>query len=87
MLLPEAQAYETAARLADTHPNQTSSGRFAEFTNYYPLRNAADAELHKHFIALGGVPELEHPFSFVLTECTYLKTGTVAMKQKSCVYR
>lgn len=73
MLLPEEEAFKKAAELAAAHPDTTSFYRFADFRNYYPCRKEADAYVRREFIALGGRPELEHPFSFVLTESDYLK--------------
>ena len=73
MLLPEEEAYRKAAELADAHEGMTSFGRFADFSNYYPLRKAADEFVREQFIRLGGHPDLEHPYSFVLWESDYLK--------------
>ena len=74
MLLSEEAAFRKAAELASEHKNMTSYGRFADFTNYYPLRKAADKLVRERFIHLGGNPQLEHPYSFVLGESDYLKT-------------
>ena len=74
MLLPEEAAFQKAAELASAHKGMTSYGRFADFINYYPLRKAADKLLREQFICLGGKPQLEHPYSFVLGESDYLKT-------------
>ena len=73
MLLPEAEAFRTAAELAAAHEGMESFGRFADFVHYYPLRKAADEWVRKEFIRLGGRPRLEHPYSFVLGESNYLK--------------
>ncbi len=74
MLLPEETAFQKAAELASAHKGMTSYGRFADFKNYYPLRKAADKRVREQFICLGGKPQLEHPYSFVLGESDYLKT-------------
>ena len=73
MLLPEEEAFKKAAELAAEHPETKSFYRFADFVNYYPRRKAADEWLYNHFKALGGKPELKHPYSFVLFENAYLK--------------
>ena len=73
MLLPEEEAFRVAAALAEAHPETMSFYRFADFTNYYPRRKQADEAARKQFIALGGKPELEHPYSFVLFGNDYLK--------------
>ena len=73
MNLPEEDAFKKAAELADEHPDTTSFGRFADFVNYYPQRVKADAYVREEFIKLGGKPQLDHPYSFVLLECEYLK--------------
>ena len=74
MLLSEEAAFRKAAELASAHEGMTSYGRFADFANYYPLRKAADQRVREQFIDLGGKPQLEHPYSFVLGESEYLKT-------------
>ncbi|MCR4792703.1 MAG: hypothetical protein K5871_08130 [Lachnospiraceae bacterium] len=73
MLLPEEEAFCKAKELADLHPDTTSFGRFADFENYYPVRKKADAFVRERFIGLGGKPKLEHPYSFTLMECEYLR--------------
>jgi hypothetical protein len=73
MLLPKEEAFRKAKELADLHPDTTSFGRFADFENYYPARKKADAFVRERFIGLGGKPKLEHPFSFTLMECEYLR--------------
>ena len=73
MLLSEEEAFHKAEELANLYPNTTSFGRFADFENYYPARKKADAFVHERFIQLGGNPKLEHPYSFALMECEYLR--------------
>lgn len=73
MNLPEAEAFRMAAELAAAHPDTTSFYRFADFRNYYPTRKRADEYVREAFIRLGGKPRLLHPYSFVLTECEYLR--------------
>ncbi len=73
MNLPEQEAFRTAAELAALHPETTSFYRFADFRNYYPNRKRADEYVREAFIRLGGKPRLPHPYSFVLTECEYLR--------------
>ena len=72
MLLPEAEAFRKAAELAEAFRGTASSGRFADFINYYPRRKAADRIVREEFIRLGGSPRLEHPYSFVLGMSDYL---------------
>ena len=73
MNLPEEEAFRIAGELAAAHPDETSFGRFADFRNYYPLRKRADEYVREAFVRLGGKPRLLHPYSFVLTECEYLR--------------
>ena len=73
MNLPEQEAFQVAAELADQHPDTTSFGRFADFVNYYPNRKRADEYVREEFIKLGGNPSLMHPYSFVLGESEYLR--------------
>ena len=73
MNLPEEEAFWTASELAAAYSGKTSFGRFAEFENYYPCRKKADAYVRETFIRLGGKPVLQHPYSFTLTECEYLR--------------
>ena len=73
MNLPEEDAFRLAGELAKAHPETTSFYRFADFANYYPLRKKADAYVRARFAELGGKPELEHPFCFVLGESEYLE--------------
>ena len=73
MLLSEEEAFRKAEELSNLHPNTTSFGRFADFENYYPARKKADAFVRGRFIQLGGNPKLEHPYSFTLMECEYLR--------------
>lgn len=73
MNLPEEEAFKVAAELASEHPDTTSFGRFADFENYYPNRKRADEYVREAFIKLGGKPKLDHPYSFVLMECEYLR--------------
>lgn len=73
MNLPEEDAFRVAAELAASHPDTTSFYRFADFGNYYPNRKKADEYVREAFIRLGGKPRLLHPYSFVLTECEYLR--------------
>lgn len=73
MLLPEEEAFKVADRLAKTHPDETSFGRFSDFVNYYPARKKADSYVREEFLRLGGNPKLKHPYSFTLGECDYLK--------------
>lgn len=79
--LPEKDAYAAAQELSDRHKG-TAFVRFADFCNYYPRRIATEQWLHKHFLALGGKPETEHPLYFVLQGNDFLKNwfdnGTVS---------
>lgn len=73
MLLPKEEAFRVAAELAAQHPDTASFGRFADFVNYYPLRDEADRFVRETFIQLGGNPKLPHPYCFTLMECEYLR--------------
>ena len=73
MLLPSEDAFRVAEELAKAHPDTTSFGRFADFVNYYPARKSADEFVREKFIQLGGKPKLDHPYSFTLMECEYLR--------------
>ena len=73
MDLPEEEAFRMAGILAKEHPDTTSFGRFADFENYYPARKKADAFVRESFIRSGGNPKLQHPYSFTLLECEYLR--------------
>ncbi len=57
---------------AVAYKGTASSGRFADFINYYPRRKTADKIVREEFMRLGGSPRLEHPYSFVLGESNYL---------------
>ena len=73
MRLPEQDAFQLAHELADAHPDTTAFYRFADFKNYYPSRKAQDSYLYSRFIELGGMPEEEHPLSFVIESSAYLR--------------
>lgn len=73
MRLPKERAFALAKELADTHPQTTAFYRFADFDNYYALREAQDAYLYARFIELGGKPEEKHPLSFVIENSDYLR--------------
>ncbi len=72
MRLPEEQAFQMAKQFAERHPDTTAFYRFADFENYYQLREKQDEYLYDSFITLGGRPKEKHPLSFVLEESTYL---------------
>ncbi len=74
MNLPEAEAFRVAEELAGAHPGTQSFGRFADFSNYYPLRKKADQFVRDRFVSLSGKPELEHPYCFCLGESEYLES-------------
>lgn len=73
MRLEKRDAFRLAAALAEKHRGESSFYRFADFENYYALRERQDRYLYEQFIALGGRPEEEHPLSFSVGECAYLK--------------
>lgn len=73
MRLPKKEAFAAAGALAEAHPETMAFYRFADFENYYPRRLMADAFLYRRFLELGGEPEEEHPLSFVIGECDYLR--------------
>ncbi len=66
-------AFKMAKDFADAHPETTAFYRFADFENYYKLRETQDKYLHHEFVAIGGNPETEHPLSFVIEGSSYLK--------------
>ncbi len=73
MNYPEDEAFRLAGELAKAHPETSSFYRFADFSNYFPKRKEADAYVRARFTELGGRPELEHPYCFVLGESEYLE--------------
>lgn len=73
MRLPKEEAFKKAAELARKNPDTTAFYRFADFTNYYPLRLQTDKIIRDAFMKLGGKPKEEHPLSFVLQGSDYLK--------------
>lgn len=72
MRLPKEDAFRLANELARDHPDGAAFGRFADFENYYALRQRQDEYLHARFIELGGEPQEEHPLSFVVEGSDYL---------------
>ena len=56
MLLPKAEAFRKAAELAEAFRETASSGRFADFINYYPRRKAADRIVREAFYPPGRQP-------------------------------
>lgn len=58
---------------ADAHPETTAFYRFADFENYYKLREAQDKYLYNESISIGGKLKTEHPLSFVIEGSAYLK--------------
>lgn len=73
MRLPKEEAFRLAGELAERHPDTTAFYRFADFHNYYFLRQKQDAYLYERFIELGGLPEEHHPLSFVVESSEYLR--------------
>lgn len=73
MRLPKKEAFELASAFAESHPETTAFYRFADFENYYSLREEQDKYLYERFVELGGVPEEEHPLSFVIEGSEYLQ--------------
>lgn len=73
MRLPKADAFELARSMAAAHPETTAFYRFADFENYYALREKQDAYLYARFIEIGGKPEEKHPLSFVIENSDYLR--------------
>jgi len=72
MRMPKAQAFQMAKQFAETHPETTAFYRFADFENYYSLREKQDQHLYDSFVKLGGKPKEKHPLSFVLEGSEYL---------------
>ena len=73
MRLPQKEAYALASVFAESHPATTAFYRFADFENYYLLREKQDEYLCSKFIELGGLPEENHPLSFVIEGSDYLR--------------
>lgn len=73
MRLSREEAFALARKMAEEHPETTAFYRFADFDNYYALREAQDRYLYERFKELGGIPEEEHPLSFVIEGSDYLK--------------
>lgn len=73
MRLPKTDAFELARQLAMLHPETTAFYRFADFDNYYALREIQDNYLYERFLELGGTPEEKHPLSFVIEGSEYLR--------------
>lgn len=73
MRLPKVEAFKLAGEFARKHPETTAFYRFADFDNYYALREGQDKYLHARFIEMGGLPEEEHPLSFVVEGSDYLR--------------
>jgi len=73
MRLPKEQAFQLAKEFAEKHPDTTAFYRFADFDNYYAHRRRQDQYLHTRFLELGGLPEEEHPLSFVIEGSDYLR--------------
>ena len=73
MRLPREEAFAMARQMAEAHPETTAFYRFADFDNYYALRESQDRYLYECFKELGGIPEEEHPLSFVIEGSNYLK--------------
>ena len=72
MRLPKEKAFGLAKEFAEKHPDTTAFYRFADFDNYYAHRRRQDQYLHTRFLELGGLPEEEHPLSFVIEGSDYL---------------
>lgn len=72
MRLPKEEAFRLAEEFASKYPDTTAFYRFADFDNYYALRESQDAYLYAKFIELGGLPEEEHPLSFAVGGSDYL---------------
>ena len=72
MRLTKEKAFAVAHEMAAENAKTTAFYRFADFENYYPRRMKADSLLYTAFLSLGGIPETEHPLSFVLQGSEYL---------------
>lgn len=70
--LPKEEAFLLAHEMAAKNTGLTAFWRFGDFSNYYALRMKQDARLYELFISLGGMPNVEHPLSFVLQGSEYL---------------
>ncbi|MGN1107289.1 MAG: hypothetical protein ACI4RH_11600 [Huintestinicola sp.] len=73
MRLAKDDAFELAQKLAVSHPETTAFYRFADFENYYTLRQKQDEYLYSQFCELGGMPEEKNPISFVIEGSDYLR--------------
>ena len=73
MRLGREDAFALAKKLAAAHPDTTAFGRFADFENYYALREAQDAWMYARFLELGGAHHLS--IGGDLDGCDKLPTG------------
>lgn len=73
MRLPREEAFAAAAKMAADNPGAKAFGRFADFENYYPLRQKTDEFLYQSFLRAGGKPKEKHPLSFVLQGSDFLE--------------
>lgn len=73
MRLPKEEAFALAYQMAVNNKETTAYYRFADFENYYPLRQKTDKLLYDTFVSLGGRPQTEHPLFFVLQGSEYLE--------------
>ena len=67
--LPEREAVNMANRLYAMSPCRAHRRFGQNFIEYYRHRQEAEKWLHEHFMALGGLPALHHPYYFVLQGC------------------
>ena|GEM_PF-1391988 len=70
--LPKDEAFALAKRLHVESPCRAHKRFGASFAWYYEHRLRTEQWLHEQFIALGGQPQTNHPFYFVLQGCDSL---------------
>ncbi len=70
--LKEAESFELARELS-LHNSGVAFNRFGDdYKGYYPHRIATEKWLYEEFLSMGGKPETEHPYYFVLQGSDYL---------------
>lgn len=72
MHLPRAEAFEMAARLYESSQCKAHRRFGPDFEAYYEYRLKIEAALYDEFIALGGKPDIKHPYYFVVESCASL---------------
>jgi len=69
MQLPKEEAFALAKKLYEENPCRAHNRFGPNFHWYYEHRLRTEQWLHEQFISLGGKPQTQHPFYFVLHSC------------------